>query len=173
MERNKLRHALQKLWRSQCSQRRVLSHSPNFVTALLSRIASGFEDQPLDPGKLQQIEANLSLRHTLVLAQPRRKHGHRLRPPVQLMGPEIEANHLVIAQGISRASYRSSGAGPEIQVGRHCGALLGASRFSGFAFCHASSARRDFKRSGRLLMYSSTNFLSAPNCRRQGLDSWV
>ena len=56
------------------------------------------EDQPLDPGKLQQIEANLSLRHRLVLAQPRLKHDHRLRPPVQLVGSEMEEIHLVIAK---------------------------------------------------------------------------
>jgi hypothetical protein len=62
--------------------------------ALLTRL----EDQPLDPGKLQQVEANLSLRHRLVLAQPRLKRGHRLRPPKQLVGPEMEAIHLVIAK---------------------------------------------------------------------------
>ena len=48
------------------------------------------EDQPLDPGKLQQIEANLSLRHRLVLAQPRLNRAHLLRPQMQLVGPEIK-----------------------------------------------------------------------------------
>ena len=47
------------------------------------------ENEPIDPGKLQQGQANLSLRHRLVLAQPRLKKGHRLRPPVPLVEPEM------------------------------------------------------------------------------------
>lgn len=68
------------------------------VDAVDHALSTRLEDQPLDPGKLQQVEANLSLRHRLVLAQPRLKRGHRLRPPVQLVGPEMEAIHLVIAK---------------------------------------------------------------------------
>ena len=60
---------------------------------LLTRL----EDQSLDPGKLQQ-EASLLLRHRLVLAQPCLKRGHRLRPPVQLVGSGMEAINLVIAK---------------------------------------------------------------------------
>ena len=56
------------------------------------------ENEPLDPGKLQQSQANLLLRRRLVLAQPRLKKGHRLRPPVPLVGPEMEAIQLVIAK---------------------------------------------------------------------------
>jgi len=52
---------------------------------------AALENEPLDPGKLQQSQANLSLRHRLVLAQPRLKKGHRLRPPVPLVGPEMDA----------------------------------------------------------------------------------
>ena len=55
------------------------------------------KNEPLDPSKLQQSQANISLRHRLVLAQPRLKKGHRLRLPVPLVGPEMEAIQLVIA----------------------------------------------------------------------------
>ena len=56
------------------------------------------ENGPLDPGKLQQSQANLSLRHRLVLVQPHLKKGYRLRLPVPLVGPEMEAIQLVIAK---------------------------------------------------------------------------
>jgi len=61
---------------------------------LLTRL----EDQSLDPGKLQQ-EASLSLRHRLVLAQLCLKRGHRLRPPVQLVGPGMEAIEKTLKNG--------------------------------------------------------------------------
>jgi len=48
------------------------------------------ENGPLDPGKLQQSQANLPLRHRLVLAQPRLKKGHCLRLPMPLVGPEMD-----------------------------------------------------------------------------------
>jgi len=62
------------------------------------------ENEPLDPGKLQQNQANLSLRHRLVLAQPQLKKGHRLRLPVPLVGPEMEAIQLVIAKAFQGRS---------------------------------------------------------------------
>ena len=93
---------------------------------LLTRL----EDQSLDPGKLQQ-EASLSLRHRLVLAQPCLKRGHRLRPPVQLVGPGMEAINLVIAKTFQGRPTEVVEPGQHFnfQVGRHRGALLGVSRF--------------------------------------------
>ena len=73
------------------------AHVPRAV-AQGSLCSVPLEEESLDPGKLQQVEANLSLRHKLILAQPGLRKSYRLRPPVQLAGPEMEAIHPVIAK---------------------------------------------------------------------------
>ena len=51
----------------------------------------------VDPGKIQQREENLSLRHRLVLAQSRLKQGPSLRLPTPPVGPEMAAIKAIIA----------------------------------------------------------------------------
>jgi len=73
---------------------------------------AALENEPLDPGKLRQSQANILLRH-LVLAQPRLMKGRRLRPPVPLVG--LDGGHATChCQGLSRTTYRRGGARPAV-----------------------------------------------------------